>query len=143
MEKHNETGPSGTGGGQNTATEKAKPRRHAGRLLGIFVLVLVLLALTARAFLPLVIRAYVNRTLDRNLLYEGRIGPVEVHLWRGAYSLRDVQISKRTGNVPVPLFSAKRVDFSVQWNALVHGRVVGRFLIQQPELNFVAGETED
>jgi len=143
METYKEIGPSGSGGGQNSGAHQAKPRRHAGRLVVILVLVLVLLGLIARAFLPLVIRDYVNRTLDRNLLYEGRIGPVEVHLLRGAYSIRDVQISKRRGNVPVPLFSAKRVAFAVQWDALVHGRVVGRFLVQQPELNFVAGETEE
>jgi hypothetical protein len=62
---------------------------------------------------------------------------------RGAYSIRDVQISQRTGNVPVPLLAAKRVDFSIQWNALLHGRVVGQFLMQEPELNFVAGSDEN
>ena len=144
MQEHNEKDSSGNGEGQDSA-DQARPRRHAGRWrkFGIVVLLLVLLGITARAFLPLVIRDYVNRTLDRNLLYEGRIGPIEVHLWRGAYSIRDVQISKRTGNVPVPLFAAKRLDFAIQWNALIHGRIVGRFLVQQAELNFVAGDTED
>lgn len=92
--------------------------------------------------LPSQARRYVNRTLDRNLLYEGRIGDIEIHVLRGAYSIHDVKISQRTGNVPVPLLAAKRVDFAIQWSALIHGRIVGQFLMQEPELNFVAGSGE-
>jgi Domain of Unknown Function (DUF748) len=120
----------------------AKKRRHWWRRVGIVLVVLAVLLLTVRLLLPSQVRRYVNRTLDRNLLYEGRIGKVEIHLLRGAYSIRDVQISQRTGNVPVPLLSAKRVDFSIQWSALMHGRIVGQFLMQEPELNFVAGSGE-
>jgi hypothetical protein len=87
------------------------------------------------------VRDYVNRTLDRNILYEGRIGDVEIHLWRGAYSIRDIHISKRTGDVPVPLFSASNVDFSIQWKALLHRRIVGQVLMESPELNFVDNPT--
>ena len=36
-----------------------------------------------------------------------------MHLWRGAYTIDDVRLIKTTGNVPIPLFSAKRVDFAV------------------------------
>ena len=91
--------------------------------------------------MPWAVRNYVNRTLDRNQLYSGRIGPVDVHLWRGAYSLQDVRISKTTGNVPVPFFRAKRVDFAVQWDALLHGKVVARVEMDQPQLNFVDSST--
>jgi hypothetical protein len=127
--------------GWNARTRK----RHRLRAIGIIALILLVLGGVGRAILPWFVRDYVNRTLDRNPLYEGRIGEVEIHLWRGAYSIRDVRINKRTGNVPVPLFAAKRVDFAIQWNALVHGRVVGRMLMDEPELNFVdaADESED
>ena len=74
---------------------------------------LVAVMAVGRAVLPTVVRDYVNRTLDRNLLYEGRIGSVEIHLWRGAYSIRNLRLSQRTGQVPVPLLSAKRVEFSI------------------------------
>jgi len=68
---------------------------------------------------------------------------VDIHLWRGAYSIREVQISKTTGNVPVPLFAAKRLDFALEWKALLHHKVVGRLLIEEPELNFVDAPSED
>jgi hypothetical protein len=106
-----------------------------------FAFAIIVLSI-GRAFLPWGVRSYVNRILDQNEMYAGSIGPIEIHLWRGAYSIRDLRISKRTGNIPVPLFSATRVDFALQWNALLHRKVVGRILIQKPELNFVDAPTE-
>jgi hypothetical protein len=108
----------------------------------LIVLVIALLFGVGRAILPWALRDYVNRTLDRNPLYAGSIGEVQIHLWRGAYSIQDVRISKTTGNVPVPFYAAKRVDFAIQWNALAHRRVVGRVVMEQPELNFVDAPSE-
>jgi hypothetical protein len=106
------------------------------------LLVLVVLGGVGRALLPWAVRNYVNRTLDRNPLYAGNIGNVEIHLWRGAYSIHDVRISKTTGNVPVPFFAAPRVDFAIQWDALLHRRVVGLVLMYEPEMNFVDASSE-
>ena len=39
--------------------------------------------------------------------YQGKVGEIDVHLWRGAYSIRDVRLVKMTGNVPVPFFSGR------------------------------------
>jgi len=121
-------------------TEAAQPApkvHHRWRTAGIVVLVLIVLGIVARAILPWVVRDYVNRTLDQNPLYSGTIGDVQIHLWRGAYSIHDVKISKTTGNIPVPFFAANRVDFSVEWKNLIHGKIVGRVVMEQPQLNFV------
>jgi hypothetical protein len=127
------------------ANESARPgrkRRRRWRGFGLFLLLLVAVAGVGRAVLPSIVRDYVNRTLDRHPLYAGNIGEVEIHLWRGAYSIQDVRISKTTGNIPVPFFAAKRVDFAIEWNALLHRRVVGRVLMEQPQINFVDAATE-
>lgn len=120
---------------------KRRARHRWWGLLAV-LLFLILAASVGRALLPSLARDYVNRTLDRNLSYEGRIGDVEIHLLRGAYSIHKVHFSQRTGNVPVPLLTAKRVDFSIQWSALAHGRIVGEFALIEPELNFVASSNE-
>jgi hypothetical protein len=123
---------------------EAQPRSRRRRILRAtawLLLVLVGAATAVRLFLPAAIEDYVNRTLDRDPIFAGRIGEIRIHLWRGAYSIYDVNISKTTGNVPVPLFSAKRVDFSMEWNAIWHRRLVGRVLMEDPELNFVDAET--
>jgi hypothetical protein len=141
-ERHAST-PSPGETGQTEDRARPAKRYRAWKAFALILLLLVIVLGVGRAFLPTIIRDYVNRTLDRNLLYEGRIGDVQVHLWRGAYSISDIHISQRSVNVPVPLLSAKRVDFSIQWNALIHGRVVGQFLMHEPELNFVAASDQN
>lgn len=126
---------------KNKNVSKKRPHRHRRKWL-IALGVLVVIGVIVRAMLPWFVQDYVNRTLDRNPLFAGKIGTVNIHLWRGAYSIEDIRLSKTSGNVPVPLFSAKRVDFAIQWNALLHGRIVGRVLIDEPEINFVDAPTE-
>jgi hypothetical protein len=111
------------------------------RLLYVF-LMLALLASIGRAIMPWAVRDYVNKTLDRNPMYAGNIGDVQIHLYRGAYSIHDIRISKTTGNVPVPFFSAKTVDFAIEWRALLHHKIVGRVRMNEPEINFVDSPTE-
>ena len=134
----------GTGGATRTGKRgTAKPsKRRLWRIIGVCLLILAVLGGIARAIMPWAVRDYVNRTLDRNPMYAGKIGDVRIQLWRGAYSIEDITISKTTGNVPVPFFAAKRVDFAIQWDALLHRKVVGRVLMQEAELNFVDAPTE-
>lgn len=140
MRENGDPGSTGAESGGGSVQSKGRHRRRWA--VGVLV-VLALGAGVLRIFLPAIVRDYVNRTLDRNLLYQGRIGEVEIHLLRGAYSLHDVHISQRTGNVPVPLLSAQQMDFSIQWDALVHGRVVGQFTLREPELNFVGSSSQN
>src|SRR5579862_915595 len=123
--------------GENSPQRHRRLRRFSFILLGV---VIVLGAI--RIMLPWVVQDYVNRALDRNSLYAGTIGKVQIHLWHGAYSINDIRLNKTTGDVPVPFFSAKRVDFAIQWNALLHRKIVGRVLMDQPEINFVDAPTE-
>src|SRR5207237_132928 len=88
-------------GGDKPAPPKSKRRRRPIRWLFrklIFTLLwLGLLLLIARPFMPRALRWYVNRTLDRSQLYRGKIGPIDVHLWRGAYTIHDVRLNKIVG----------------------------------------------
>ena len=118
-----------------------KHRRWPRALLIVFFGLVAVLAV-GRSILPWAVRNYVNRTLGRSPLYSGSIGDVRIHLWRGAYSIESIQLNKTTGNVPVPFFSAPKVDLAVQWKALWHGRVVGRVLLESPEINFVDSSSD-
>src|SRR5438876_2139079 len=138
MKQRQDTGDSPT----EASASKSRKLRRGWRRFGIILLILVAVLGIGRAILPWAVKDYVNRTLDRNILYSGKIGQVRVHLWRGAYSIEDVNISKTTGNVPVPFFAAKRVDFAIEWKALVHHRIVGRVLMEKPEINLVDASSE-
>jgi Domain of Unknown Function (DUF748) len=110
--------------------------RRAVQLLLIPVILLVV----ARALLPIAIQRYVNRVLARDETYIGHVGDVDVALIRGAYTVRDVRVDKRSGKVPVPFFASDAVDLSIQWHALLFDRaLVGEAEFQEPKLNFVLG----
>src|SRR5438874_1231373 len=122
-------------GTERSEASSSKRRKGRGwRRLLYVLLVLVVIGGVGRALLPWGLRKYVNRTLEQSPLYQGKIGQIRVHLWRGAYSIQDIQISKTTGNVPVPFFASKQLDFAIQWDALWHRRIVGRLMMERPEL---------
>jgi hypothetical protein len=126
----------------SSSTEKTPKKRRWPKVLGISGGVLVLLLIVARLLMPWGLRWYVNGAIARSPLYMGKIGDIDVHLWRGAYSINDIRLIKTTGNIPVPLFSAKRLDLAMEWKQIWHHKLVGQVVMIEPQLNFVAGKTE-
>ena len=114
--------------------------KHAYRRTLIGVLVLIALLVAARLALPYVVKDYLNRKMDRMGDYHGHVADVDIHLWRGAYSLGDLRIDKVDGKLPVPFFSAVTTDIAVSWRALTHGTIRGRVEFDQASLNFVDGQ---
>jgi hypothetical protein len=114
-------------------------RRHKLLFSTLIVLVAGLVAL--RFFLPEIVRDQINARIDRMGDYHGRVDDVDIHLWRGAYTLNGLVIEKATGKVPVPLLAAPRLDLSISWKEIFHGGLVGKAEFDQPELNFVDGAT--
>jgi hypothetical protein len=125
------------------AAQEPKKKRHLfWRIVGITAIFLVVVLIAARLTLPSFLRWYVNRTIDQNPLYDGKISDIEVHLYRGAYTIKEIRLLKTTGNVPVPLFAAERVDLAIEWDALLHRKIVGRIVMEKPELNFVDAQSD-
>ena len=109
---------------------------YRSKLLWV-VVVLALALLVARAMLPGWVRDYVNRKLSEIEGYRGHVTDVDIHLWRGAYSIHGVEIKKTSGNVPVPFFSAPTIDLSIEWKALFDGALVGEVNFERPKVNLV------
>jgi hypothetical protein len=95
-----------------------------------------------RLALPSIVRDYVNRKLDRLPDYDGHVGGIDIHLLRGAYTIKNVDIIKTQGLLSAPFFSADKVDLSVQWRELFHGAIVGEIHVYRSALNFVKAESE-
>ncbi|MBB3226379.1 hypothetical protein FHW69_000969 [Luteibacter sp. Sphag1AF] len=107
-------------------------------ILGIVAVVLI----AARIALPYVVLNYLNGRMASMGSYSGHMADIDIHLWRGSYSINQLVITKVDGKVPVPLFNAQRTDIALSWRALTRGRVRGKVDFFHPELNFVDGKGE-
>ena len=100
---------------------------------------IVLLLIGARLALPWWVTDYVNKTLKSIPGYTGSISDVDIHLYRGAYTIDSLSIKKLEENIPVPFVAIDHIDLSVQWDALFDGAIVGEIALLSPDINFVAG----
>jgi uncharacterized protein DUF748 len=113
-----------------------------GRKALITVAVLVGVLIVARLALPYVVKDYVNDKLAALEAYDGHVGDIDIHLWRGAYSIDGIEIVKRAAKRPVPFFKATRINFSVEWRSLWKGSIVSEAKFLAPELNLVQAEAK-
>jgi hypothetical protein len=116
--------------------------RSIGLKTKIFLGVLTLLV-GARLALPYVVEHYLNKTLQNDVEgYTGSVADVDIHLIRGAYAIDSLKLLKKNGKVPVPFVSVRKIDFSVDWQALFDGSLVAEITARQPRINFVDGPSE-
>lgn len=110
------------------------PRRTVITLLAIAALLLFL-----RAVAPYVLLKLINDRLANIPEYSGRVGSVELAVLRGAYAMNDVKVMKRNGQLAEPFIAASRIDFSLAWRELFHGKIVSDIHVERGELTFVRG----
>ena len=109
-------------------------------VIGLAALVLVLVA--ARIALPFVVEDFANRRLAALEAYDGHVGDIDIHLWRGAYSIDDIVIVKTGAKRPVPFFK-RAPRRSVRGMAQPAARFGGRgSRIRGPEINLVQAENK-
>lgn len=110
--------------------------------LVITLLVVGLLLIGLRIYLPFWVKDYVNGVLDDVEGYDGSIENVNMHLYRGAYQIEGLKMVKTGKNMPVPFLDIPLIDLSVQWTALFDGRIVGEIVLTDPLVNFAADTTD-
>lgn len=124
-------------------TQRVPVFLHRGWFIAL--LVIVAIAIGFRIALPSMITHYTNRALNGIEGFEGRIADVDVHLWRGAYTIHQldlvkVDVAPKTGEAKrSPFLYVETIDFSVEWAELIRGAVVGQVEFDRPTLNLYAG----
>lgn len=103
------------------------------------LLIIVAVALLLRAAAPYVVLNLVNDRLANIPEYSGHVGGIELSILRGAYTMNDVKVMKGNGQLAEPFIAASRIDFSLAWRELFHGRIVSEIYVERGELTFVRG----
>lgn len=129
--------------GFESGTPKA-PRKKR-RWLRNTLLILLVLLIGLRIALPYIVLRLLNKQLAGIKEYYGHIADVDIHLYRGAYVVKDMYLvklehegqNKKTDSIP--FFKTPNIDLSIEWKSIFKGRVVGKVYMQEPVLNFVKG----
>jgi hypothetical protein len=114
-----------------------------GRKMLMAMGALALLLIAARLAMPYAVERYVNGKLQGLDSYRGHIGDVDIHLWRGAYSIDAIEIAKVGAARPVPFFRTRRLNLSVEWRSLFRGSLVSEAEFLAPELNLVQARSKE
>ena len=123
------------------------PRRRFYKKKRYWIPVVTVLVIIAAVWIYLDIwtTKYVNRVLSNVPGYQASVEHVNVHLYRGAYQIHKLKMYKLQGKIPTPFIDIDTVDLSIQWGALLHGRIVSDIELTRPILNFAkskAGATQ-
>jgi hypothetical protein len=103
---------------------------------------LLLVLLAVRLALPWVVKSQINQRLSGIPGYTGNVQDVDLHLWRGAYTLVGIAIYRQNGQVREPFVLANEIGFSIAWRELFRGKVVSDIHVDAPQINFVQAETK-
>jgi len=61
----------------------------------IIIIVIVLLVVIIRIALPGIVKNYVNKKLNELPGYTGHVADIDIHLIRGAYVIKDLELRKK------------------------------------------------
>jgi hypothetical protein len=115
-------------------------RRYVPKWL-LWILAAVITGLVImRLCLPYIIINYVTKQINKIPEYRVKIPDLDVHLWRGSYTIKGLQLWKIKNSIPVPFYKADLMDLSVEWAALFKGVLVAKIAAQHPVINFVQDE---
>src|SRR5690554_4417144 len=115
-------------------------KRYSYTLIILVLLIVILIIL--RAQLPSIVKDYLNSKLADMGDYQGEIADVDIHLWRGAYSVDQLHITKKD-QPSVAFFQADTVNTSISWAALFKGKIVADVDLIQAQIHLVDDGTQD
>ena len=117
---------------------RTRKRTIIGTILGILLVAIIVV----RVYMDTWVLNYVNRTLNNIQGYEGSVDAISIHLYRGAYEIKGLKLYKKNGNIPTPFIDIADIDLSLQWGALIQGRIVSDVTLNQPILTFAINKND-
>ena len=108
------------------------------------LLIAGIILILVRIALPFIVLHFANRELAAMDGYYGEVQDIDIALIRGAYILDSLYINKidSASREQTPFMAAGKIDLSVEWKALLRGRIVGELEFVNPYLNFIVDRTE-
>lgn len=113
--------------------------RKAAVVIGVLAALIVL-----RAFLPLIIKNYLNDYLANDVEnYTGHIEDFDLSLWRGAYQIEGLVLKKKNVKEKTPFIEVKELDISLSWKALFRGKFLIDLKVDSSRINFTDSKKKE
>lgn len=103
----------------------------------VIPLIIVVLLVVIRIALPYVVKNYVNGVLAEIPGYYGQVENIDLNLWRGAYVIKKLYLNKVDAGSEVPFLDFEKTDISIEWRALLNGKIVSEVILTRPKLIYV------
>lgn len=120
-----------------TEANKKKKRRHLKKKRLWLPITIIVLLIVARLLLPYFVKNYVNKTLANIPGYYGQVEDIDIALWRGAYVIHGLYLNKLDGVTQVPFLNFEKTDISIEWDAILDGKIVSEIEMTNPHINYV------
>ncbi len=98
---------------------------------------LIVLLVALRLALPYLVKNYVNKTLSNIGNYYGKVEGIDISLYRGAYTIKNLYLNKVNAQTQVPFLNFKNTDISIQWKSLLKGKIVSEIEMTEPSVIYV------
>jgi hypothetical protein len=108
-----------------------------------FLVMILSILVILRLYLPYWALYTVNQKLSDMGDYSGHIEDVDIDLYRGAYQLQELSVSKIKGAHKVPFIRADNIDIALSWRALFKGQILADLSLNSPQVNFVDSDKAD
>lgn len=100
-------------------------------------LIIIVLIIIARLLLPYFLKKYVNKTINNIPGHVGQVEDIDVALLRGAYVIHGLVLDKENAELDVPLLDFPTSDISIEWGALLKGKIVSEIVLHNPGVNYI------
>ncbi|WP_082830814.1 AsmA family protein [Cochleicola gelatinilyticus] len=117
-------------------TERKKRKPYKKKRYTIPIIILLLL-IAGRLYLPIYAKNYINEVLADIPGYYGQVSDIDISLWRGAYVINGMYLNKVDAGTQVPFLNFPKNDISVEWKSLLKGKIVAEVVMMSPEIIYV------
>ena len=114
---------------------KKRSRFRKKRYIIPIIIIIVLIAF--RLYLPTLVKNYVNKVLAEIPGYYGHVDDIDIALIRGAYVIDGMYLNKGTAESQVPFLNFPKSDISIEWKSLFRGKIVSEIIMTSPEVVYV------
>ncbi|WP_031429062.1 DUF748 domain-containing protein [Flavimarina sp. Hel_I_48] len=120
-----------------STSEGSRKHRGAKKKRYILPVVILILLVAFRFYLPTLVKNYVNDVLADIPGFYGHVDDIDLALYRGAYVINGMYLNKVNASTEVPFLDFPKTDISIEWKSLFKGKIVSEITMFDPEITYI------